>query len=409
MEAINFSADNIIPEAEVEQLLNGTESASADSSDENVATSNDESSTLDKNVSTEENNNNENKTISTEGLTFDNELEFPESVGGEEDDNTISQNQDDGENSSEQEDNTSPKQNFYSSITNALAEDGVFSNLDDDTLSNVETPEDFSALLDQEISNRMDERMRRIEEALNNNVPPSEIQAYESTLNGLSQITDETLSAETEQGETVRKNLIYQDFINKGFSPERAAKEVQKSLNAGTDVEDARECLQSCMDFYGTQYQQMLDDAKNQQVQQQEAIAKRSEALTNSIMQDKNLLGGLDIDNNTRKRAISNISKAAYRDQQTGEYLTELQKYEREHGDDFIKNVGLIFTLTDGFKNFDKFVQSKVKKEVKKGIRNLENVINNTSRGSDGLLKFAGQYAKEDPNSFIGKGWKLNI
>ena len=204
MEVINFSADNIIPESEVEQLLNGTESASDSSS--NDTTSSDESNESNVSTSAEEDNN-ENKTVSAEGLTFDDKLEFPESVGGEED-NDISQNQDDGENSSELEDNISPKQNFYSSITNALAEDGVFSNLDDDALSNIETPEDFSALIDEEISRRMDERQRRIEMALNNNVPSTEIQAYEQTLNGLSQITNDVLDAETEQGETIRKNLI---------------------------------------------------------------------------------------------------------------------------------------------------------------------------------------------------------
>lgn len=407
MEVINFSADNIIPEAEVEQLLNGTESAPDNSSDTNDSSSTDNFTTLDGDDTSEENNN-KNKTISTEELTFDDNLEFPESVGGEEDDD-INQHQEDGENSPSQEDNTSPKQNFYSSITNALVEDGVFSNLDDDSLANVETPEDFSALINEEISRRLDERQRRIEEALNNNVPTSEIQAYEQTINGLSQITNDELDAETEQGETLRKNLIYQDFINKGFTPERAAKEVQKSLNAGTDIEDSKECLQSCIDFFNSQYQQVLNKANEEQQKQQQLVQQRAKVLTDSILQDKNLLGGLEIDTNTRKRVIDNISKAAYRDQQTGEYLTELQKYEREHGDDFIKNVGLIFTLTDGFKNFDKFVQSKVKKEMKKGIRNLENVINSTSRGSDGLLKFAGQYAKEDPNSFIGKGWKLNI
>ena len=405
MEVINFSADNIIPESEVEQLLNGTDAASDSSSNDTI--SSDESNESNVSTSTEEDNN-ENKTVSAEGLTFDDKLVFPESVGGEED-NDISQNQDDGENSSELEDNTSPKQNFYSSITNALAEDGVFSNLDDDALSNIETPEDFSALIDEEISRRMDERQRRIEMALNNNVPSTEIQAYEQTLNGLSQITNDVLDAETEQGETIRKNLIYQDYVNKGFTPERATKEVQKSLNAGTDIEDAKECLQSCIDFYNNQYQQLLTNAENEKQQEQQAIQNRAKNIETSIMNDKDLLGGLEIDNNTRKRTISNISKVAYRDNETGEYLTELQKYQRENEDAFIKNVGLIFTLTNGFKDFDKFVQSKVKKEVKKGIRNLENVINSTSRGSDGLLKFAGQYAKEDPNSFIGKGWKLNI
>lgn len=403
MEVINFSADNIIPESEVEQLLNGTESATDNSSDTNESSSNDIVS--DENSTSEENN--KNKITSTEELKFDDNLEFPESVGGEDDD--TNQNQDDGENPPSQEDDTSPKQNFYSSITNALVEDGVFSNLDDDSLSNVETPEDFSALIDAEISKRLDDRQRRIEEALNNNVPPSEIQAYEQTLNSLSQITNDELDAETEQGETLRKNLIYQDFINKGFTPERAVKEVQKSLNAGTDIEDSKECLQSCIDFFNAQYQQVLDKAENEKKQEKQAIQDRAKNIETSIMNDKNLLGGLEIDANTRKRTIDNVSKAAYRDQQTGEYLTELQKYEREHSDDFIKNIGLIFTLTDGFKNFDKFIQSKVKKEVKKGIRNLENVINSTSRGGDGLLKFAGQYAKEDSESFIGKGWKVDL
>lgn len=397
MEVINFSADNIIPEAEVEQLLNSNNDTVDDTPD-NSNNENEESS--------EEENSNKNN--SAEDLTFDDNLEFPENVGGEEDNNE-NHNQDNGENSSQQEDNTSPNQNFYSSITNALAEDGVFSNLDSDEIAKIQTPEDFSALIDKQIESRFDERQKRIEEALNNNVPTTEIQAYEQTLNGLSSINDEMIEAEGEQGETIRKNLIYQDYINKGFSTERAAKEVQKSLDSGLDIEDAKESLQSCIDFYNQQYQKLIKDAKAQQEQINKERDTQIETIKSSIMNDKNLFGGLDIDNNTRKRAVDNITKATFRDEKTGNYLTAIQKYELEHKDDFLKNLGLIYTLTDGFKNFDKFIQGKVKKEMKKGIRNLENVINNTSRGSDGLLKFAGQYAKEDDNSFIGKGWQLNL
>ena len=79
-----------------------------------------------------------------------------------------------------------------------------------------------------------------------------------------------------------------------------------------------------------------------------------------------------------------------------------------DNKEDFIKNLGIIFTLTDGFKNLDGLVKSKVRKEVKKGLRELENVINNTSRTSDGTLRFTGG-VNEDPESFIGKGWKLDV
>ena len=34
--------------------------------------------------------------------------------------------------------------------------------------------------------------------------------------------------------------IIFQDFLNRGYSKERAAREVQKSFNAGTDIDDAK-------------------------------------------------------------------------------------------------------------------------------------------------------------------------
>ena len=73
-----------------------------------------------------------------------------------------------------------------------------------------------------------------------------------------------------------------------------------------------------------------------------------------------------------------------------------------------MKNIGLLFTLTEGFKNLNGLVKGKVSKEVKKGLRELENTLNNTARSSDGNLKFVSG-VDEDPEAFIGKGWDLDI
>ena len=51
----------------------------------------------------------------------------------------------------------------------------------------------------------------------------------------------------------------------------------------------------------------------------------------------------------------------------------------------FLRNLAL-FHITDGFKNLDNLVKDRVKKEVRKGQRELEHVINNTSRHNDGSL-----------------------
>ena len=61
----------------------------------------------------------------------------------------------------------------------------------------------------------------------------------------------------------------------------------------------------------------------------------------------------------------------------------------------------MVFTLTDGFKNFDGLIKNKVRKELNKGIKELEHTINNTSRTTSGSLNFVSG-ASEDNESFIG-------
>lgn len=254
----------------------------------------------------------------------------------------------------------------------------------------------------------MDERQKRIDEALNSGVEPDVVRQYEGTLQYLNNITEDAINAEDENGEKLRKQLIYQDFINKGFTKQRASKEVQRSFDNGTDIEDAKDALQDNKTFFKGQYDELIEKYKKEEAAEVEKNKKQAEELKNSILSDKKVFGDLDIDNNTRRRIYDNISKPVYKDPDTGEYYTALQKYELENRTEFLKNVGLVFTLTDGFKNFDGLIKNKVRKETKKGLRELEHTLNNTSIASDGSLKYVGG-DETDPNSFIGKGWKLDI
>ena len=304
-------------------------------------------------------------------------------------------------------DGTSPK-NFYSSIAKALKEEGIFPDLDDEGLSKVKDPEDFRDLIDQQIKAGLDERQKRIDEALNAGVEPTEIRKYENTINFLDSIKEENISDEGDKGEKLRKDLIYQDFINRGYSKERAAREVQKSFNAGTDIDDAKEALKSNIDFFKDKYDELVNEAKSEAEQEEKERKEQAEKLKSSILNDKDVFGDLSIDKSTRQKIYDNIAKPVYKDPETGEYFTAIQKYEMENRTDFLKNIGLLFTLTDGFKNLDGLVKGKVKKEVKKGLRELEHTLNNTARTSDGNLKFVSG-VDEDPESFIGKGWNLDV
>ena len=59
--------------------------------------------------------------------------------------------------------------------------------------------------------------------------------------------------------------------------------------------------------------------------------AKQAEALKKSILNDKQLFGDMELSKDIRKKAFENISRPVYKDPETGEYLTALQKYEIEH------------------------------------------------------------------------------
>lgn len=342
------------------------------------------------------------KEETTEVVDVDNLFtDTPESVG------SGKENTEEKEDITPKGDGTSPK-NFYSSIAKALKEEGIFPDLDDEGLSKVKDPEDFRDLIDQQIKAGLDERQKRIDEALNAGVEPTEIRKYENTINFLDSIKEENISDEGDKGEKLRKDLIYQDFINRGYSKERAAREVQKSFNAGTDIDDAKEALKSNIDFFKDKYDELVNEAKSEAEQEEKERKEQAEKLKSSILNDKDVFGDLSIDKSTRQKIYDNIAKPVYKDPETGEYFTAIQKYEMENRTDFLKNIGLLFTLTDGFKNLDGLVKGKVKKEVKKGLRELEHTLNNTARTSDGNLKFVSG-VDEDPESFIGKGWNLDV
>lgn len=396
MEGLSF--DNILSEQEIETLFTDPE----DNEVPEEPTKNEEEDgveTPDSDPKKQKEKDNTTEDVDPEDLFED---KAPESVGSGNDnegkEDTAPDNDADG---------TSPN-NFYSSIANACAVDGIFPNLDDETIKKAVDAESFSNLIEAEINARFDEKQKRISQALENGVEPNDIKKYESTLSYINTITDAAIAEESEKGEQLRYNLIYQDFINKGMTPDKAKKFADRTVDAGTDVEDAKEALLSNKEFFTGAYNKMLQDAQQKADEEKAEREKNAKELEKTLMKDKQLFGDMEISNDIRKKAFDSVSKPVYKDPETGDYMTAIQKYESEHRAEFLKYTGLIFAMTNGFKDFDSFAKGKVKKEVKKGLRELEQTLNNTRRNNDGSLRMVTNQ-KDDPNSFISKGMKLDL
>lgn len=374
-----LSLDNILETEDIENLF---------SEQETQEITNSESSEEDKETT---------ETVNVDNLFTDES----ESVGSEENNARDKEDTD-----SSKDKGASPTNNFYSSIAKALREEGIFQNLDDEV--NISSAEDFAKAMRDEITAQFDERQKRIDEALNAGVEPLEIKRYENTLGYLNSLQDSHLADESEKGEKLREQLIYQDFINRGYSKERALREVKKSFNSGTDIEDAKEALISNKEFFQSEYENLIKEAQEEEKREVQERKEQAEKLKKSILEDDKVFGELQVDKSTRKKIFDTISKPVYKDPETGELFTAIQKYEMDNRTEFLKNLGLVFTLTDGFKNLDGLVKNKVRKEVKRGLKELEHTLNNTARTSDGNLRFVSGI-DEDPESFIGKGWEIDI
>lgn len=315
-------------------------------------------------------------------------------------------NKDNEEDTASEKEGTSP--DFFSSIANAFAEEGIFPDLDEETIKSIKTAEDLRKAVNDQIKAGLDEQQKRVAEALNNNVEPDKVRQYENLIAYLDTIDEETISAESKESEALRKKILFQDYINRGFSQERAEKAVNRAIDNGTDIEDAKEALESNKTFFKEEYQQLLEDAKADREREQEENVAKAERLKKSILEeDIKFFEDVEVSKDIRKRAFDAISKPIYKDPKTGEVYTAVQKFELDNREEFLTKLGLIYALTDGFKSIDGLVKKKVKKEVKRGFSELEQKINNTRRDSRGNIKFAS--GVDDSESILGKGMKLDL
>lgn len=276
------------------------------------------------------------------------------------------------------------KNNFYSSIAKALLEDGVFSNLSEEDIKDINDSEGLKSLFKKQNESLLTEKQKRIDAVLNYGVEPNIISQYERTIDFLNSVSDDDLTDEGEKGNNLRQQLIYQDLINKGYSQERAVKRVNQIFENGEDVEEAKESFKSINQYYTSTYNKLIEEAKERKNAESRREKDDAEKLRKNILEGKDdLFDSLNVDKKTRQKIFNNISNFVYTDED-GNKLSAIQKYSKENVFDYLKYVSLFYTITDGFKNFDGLFDKKVKKEVNKGLRNLEKVINGSSFDTNG-------------------------
>lgn len=288
-----------------------------------------------------------------------------------------------------------------SSLANALFKDGVLTNLKEEEIKTIKTADDFAAVFEKEIQSRIDEKNKRIDEALSLGVEPSEIKKNENLIQYLNGISEDTITEETEQATQLRMNLIVQDFMNKGFTQERAIKEANKSVAAGSDIDDALEALESNKTYFNKQYSDLINTAKKEQEEYKQTIIKRDTDVRENILKNEKLFADMNVTPVIRKLAVENIQKPVFTDKE-GNKFSAIQKYEKENPVDFLSKVALFYTITDGFTNIDKITSNTKGKIKSKALNELAGSLADINFGLDNSLTLANNLGSNDDENDKG-------
>ncbi len=288
-----------------------------------------------------------------------------------------------------------------SSLANALFKDGVLTNLKEEEIKTIKTADDFAAVFEKEIQSRIDEKNKRIDEALNLGVEPSEIKKNENLIQYLNGISEDTIKDETEQATQLRMNLIVQDFMNKGFTQERAIKEANKSVAAGSDIDDALEALESNKTHFNKQYSDLINTAKKEQEEYKQTIIQRDTNVKENILKNEKLFADMNVTPAIRKLAVENIQKPVFTDKE-GNKFSAIQKYEKENPVDFLSKVALFYTITDGFTNIDKITSNTKGKIKSKALNELAGSLADINFGLDNSLTLANNLGSNDDENDKG-------
>lgn len=302
---------------------------------------------------------------------------------------------------------TSPD-TFYSSIAYALRNDGILPDFSDEEMDKVKAPEDFAELIEKAVTSKFDERTKRIDQALGYGVAPDTVRMYEQTLQYLGSINEEALSAEGDEAEDLRRQLIYNDLVNRGYTQDRANREIEKSFKSGSDIDDAKDALEALNKYYRDGYEKIQQEAKQRAEAQKAEQKKSADAFKKMVIDDGLKIGETELDKRTCQRVYDAVTKPAYKDPDTGQLMTLVQKFQKDNPLEFLKQLGLWYVLTDGGKDVSGLAKSQARIEKNKNIRELERKINTSQLSPDGSLRYSsGVGSGEDP--LLSDGWKVDM
>lgn len=292
------------------------------------------------------------------------EDESSERVGGSADEKSESQ--------------SSPQ--VYQALTTVLKEQGVLSSVDESSLEKVEDIDSFVEIMKEQI--RAEEfkdltpQQKTVLEDMRAGVEPDTASKYKSAIDKLDSIDNDLI----QENKQVRFDLIYEDFLAKGFSHEKAEKYAKRSFELNEDIKDAQDAKDSLKREVDRQYNLTKEKELEQVAIAQRKVEEEKQQLKERILKSPEVLEGAEVPENMRHEIYDLVSKIVSTNPDTKEPENELQKFQRENPVEYNHKLYYLYKVTNGFKDLKYFGRRMTSNSVK----NLETALKTSTHVKGG-------------------------
>ena len=202
----------------------------------------------------------------------------------------------------------SPK--FFSSLVQALKEGGILEDIKDE---DIKSQDDFFKVLEDGIKQRefsdLTDSQKEYLEALRDGIPHEEIAAHQQNIEAYNSITDEAIEEESDDGSDLRRTIITNNYLSKGFSEAKAKKLIDKIFESGEDVDEAKDALNELKTIEKQTFEQNKAKLAEQKKVQQKAEKESIDKLNKIVKETKEIIPGLAIPQALKNDVIKGLTQ----------------------------------------------------------------------------------------------------
>lgn len=265
----------------------------------------------------------------------------------------------------------SPSNAALSAFTKLLADEGVVS-LNED--SKIESPEDLIEIIRNTIKenelSHLSEDQKQALKAFEAGVSIEDYIQSQKKVRTIAEIKNEQIESDSE----LRRDIIKQWYIEKGFSDEKADRLTQDSFDLGRDIEDALEAKNDRLKIEEQRIAKLIAQQEQEKVEAEKRQSAELKKLKDKVYKEEEVIQGIPFNKKTAEKVYESMTKIV--GEHNGQPINQLMKDRLENPIEFEHKLHYVYTITNGFKDFSKLLKTS----KSKAISDFEKALNSTNQ-----------------------------